>query len=94
VNGTIRIGDHARKVVTAGQAVDALLGDKRFRAWLSEQPASTWSVANVVLLNYGPAQGIVPAGPSWEVDLFREIGVPRTAAIGFVDPFTGELPAP
>ena len=32
---------------------------------------------------------IVPAGPTWEVDLFRENGVPRNWAIGFVDPTNG-----
>jgi hypothetical protein len=89
--GMLRIVGDAPKVVTAGQAVDALLADHRFSAWLSEEPKSSWSVANVTLLNYGPAQGIVPAGPSWEVDLIREIGVTRNLAIGYVDPFTGEL---
>lgn len=91
VDGTIRIAGDAPKVLTAGQALDAMLADRRFAAWLSEQPKGTWSTANVFLLNYGVAQGIVPAGPSWEVDLFREIGVPRNWAIGYVDPFTGKL---
>ncbi len=54
----------APKVVTAGQAIDALLSNQRFTNWLTEQPASTWSVANVWLQNPGKAQGIVPAGPS------------------------------
>jgi hypothetical protein len=91
VDGTIQIAGDAPHVVTAGQALDSMLADRRFAAWLSEQPQDTWSVANVFLLNYGAAQGIVPAGPSWEIDLFRENGVPRNWAIGFVDPFTGEL---
>jgi hypothetical protein len=91
VDGTIRIGGDAPNVLTAGQALDAMLADRRFSAWLSERPKGTWSGANVFLLNYGAAQGIVPAGPSWEIDLFRETGVPRNWAIGFVDPFTGTL---
>lgn len=89
--GVMRIVGDVPKLVTAGQAIDALLSDHRFAAWLSEEPRSTWSVTNVTLLNYGPAQGIVPAGPSWEVDLFREKGVPRNWAIGFIDPLTAKL---
>lgn len=30
----------------------------------------------------------MPAGPAWEIDLFRE---PRNWAIAFVQPYTGEL---
>jgi hypothetical protein len=89
--GVLRIAGDSPTVVTAGQAIDALLADRRFSAWLSEEPAKTWSTASVMLLNYGPAQGIVPAGPSWEVDLFREKGVPRNWAIGFIDPFTAKV---
>ncbi len=81
----------APKVLTAGEALDALLDDQRFSTWLSEQPKETWSTANDFLLNYGVGQGIVPVGPSWEIDLFREIGVPRNWAIGYIDPYTGEL---
>jgi hypothetical protein len=88
---TIRIEGAAPRVLTPGQALDVMLADARFVTWLSEQPASTWSTANLLLLDQGPAQGIVPAGPLWEVDLFREMGVPRNWAIGFVDPFTGRL---
>lgn len=91
VDGTIRIAGDAPKVVTAGQALDAMLADPRFADWLSEEPAETWGGANLFLMNQGRAEGIVPAGPSWEVDLFREMGVPRNWAIGFVDPFTGAV---
>ncbi len=91
VGGSIDISGPSPDVVTVGEALDSMLADHRFAAWLSEQPASTWSVANVLLQNIGEAQGIIPAGPSWEVDLFREVGVPRNWAIGFVDPHTGDL---
>ncbi len=91
VGGTVNITGSSPSVVTVGEALDSMLADHRFAAWLSEQPASTWSVANVLLQNLGKAQGIIPAGPSWEVDLFREVGVPRNWAIGFVDPHTGDL---
>ena len=89
--GVLRIAGDAPKVVTAGQAIDALLSNQRFTNWLTEQPASTWSVANVLLQNPGKAQGIVPAGPSWEVGLTRKVGVQDEWAIGYVDPFSGKV---
>jgi hypothetical protein len=91
VRGVIDVVGDAPRIVTAGEALDALLADREFAAWLAEQPKRTWSGANILLQNYGPAQGIVPAGPHWEIDLFREKGVPRHWAIAMVDPFTGEL---
>ena len=89
--GVLRIAGDAPKVVTAGQAIDALLSNQRLTNWLTEQPASTWSVADVLLQNPGKAQGIVPAGPSWEVGLFRQVGVQGERAIGYVDPFSGKV---
>lgn len=91
VTGTIRIVGDAPAVLSGGQAIDAMLSNQRFTNWLTEQPASTWSVANVFLQNPGKAQGIVPAGPSWDVELFREVGVPRNWAIGYVDAFSGKV---
>jgi hypothetical protein len=91
VTGTFAIVGEAPSVLSAGQAIDVMLSDNRFTKWLSRQPASTWSVANVFLQNPGKAQGIVPAGPSWDVELFREVGVARNWAIGFVDAYSGEL---
>ena len=58
---------------------------------MAGKPSSTWSGVNVFLVNNGRAEGIVPAGPLWEVDLFRERGVPRNFAIGFVDAYTAEV---
>lgn len=91
VTGTIRIVGDTPPVLSAGQAIDAMLSDGRFTNWLAKQRASTWSGANVFLQNPGKAQGIVPAGPSWDVELFREVGVPRNWAIGFVDAYSGEV---
>jgi hypothetical protein len=90
-DGTIQIVGAAPRLLTAGQALDAILADPRFAAWLAEEPENTWSVANLFLVNNATAGGVVPAGPAWEIDLFREIGVPRNWAIGFVDPHTGEI---
>jgi hypothetical protein len=91
VKATIRIVGDAPRILSLGEAVDAMLGSRHFRSWLALQPKRTWSGTNVFLQNNGKAAGIVPPGPSWEVDLFREIGVPRNWAIGFVDPTSGKV---
>jgi hypothetical protein len=91
VKATVRIVGDAPRILSLGEAVDAMLGSRHFRSWLALQPKRTWSGTNVFLQNNGKAAGIVPAGPSWEVDLFREIGVPRNWAIGFVDPTSGKV---
>ena len=89
--GLVRVEGEPPRLVSAGQAVDALLADERFASWLPLQPPTTWSNANLFLQSMPAAAGIVPAGPTWEIDLFREVGVPRNWAIGFVDAFTGQL---
>ena len=90
-NGVIRVAGAAPPILTAGQAVDALLADARFAAWLPTLPSATWSGSNLFLQNMRTGGGIVPPGPMWEIDLFREKGVPRTWAIGFVDAFDGSV---
>ena len=89
--GLVRVEGNPPRLVSAGQAVDALLADERFASWLPLQPSTTWSNANLFLQSLPAAAGIVPAGPTWEIDLFREVGVPRNWAIGYVDAFTGQL---
>lgn len=91
VQTTIRIVGDAPRILSLGEAVDAMLGSRHFQSWLALQPKQTWSGTNVFLQNSGKAVGIVPAGPTWEVDLFRENGVPRNWAIGFVDPTNGKV---
>jgi hypothetical protein len=91
VSGTITIAGVAPRILSEGEVVDAMLSDARFAEWLTKEPQSTWDIANLSLETQPGAQGIVPNGPSWRIDLFREIGVPRHWAIGFVDPFSGEL---
>lgn len=90
VTGHIQIVGQAPSLLSKGQVIDAVLADSRFEKWLSEQPENTWSTMNVLLQNYG-ATSIVPAGPNWELELFRELGVPRNYAMAFVDPFTGAV---
>lgn len=89
VDGALRVDGNGPRVVTAGEALDAMLGDPQFEAWLPLQPSSTWSNANLFLQSLPSGAGIIPAGSTWEIDLFREVGVPRNWAIGFVDAFTG-----
>jgi hypothetical protein len=91
VDTTVEVVGPARHVLSIGEAIDALLMDRRFSTWLGEGPSRTWSVANVFLESSPRAEGIVPPGPAWEIDLFREVGVPRNWAIGFVDPLTGAI---
>jgi hypothetical protein len=87
VEGTIEVLGRQQALVGPGEAVDALLGDPTFARWLADRPATTWSNANLFLTSQPEAVGILPAGPSWDIELFREIGVPRNWAIAFVDPF-------
>lgn len=91
VSGKLQVlGDHPG-LISAAEAIDAVLVDEDFARWLAATPPTTWSNANLLLQSQPVAEGIVPAGPSWELDLFREVGVPRHWAIAFVDPFDGTL---
>lgn len=88
VTGHIQIVGTAPHLLTKGQAVDAVLSDPTFSAWLHEHAESTWSVVNMNLGNF-PATSLDPGGPDWELDLFRENGVARNFANAFVDPTSG-----
>jgi hypothetical protein len=90
VDGHIQVLGQAPKLLSKGQAIDAALSDPQLAKWLTEQPESTWSQVNMLLGNF-VATSVVPAGPSWELDLFREQGGPRNFALAFVDPFTGAV---
>ena len=91
VSGTLRIVGDVTPVLSAGQAIDAMLSNKRFESWLSRQPRSTWSNANVFLQNYAKPNLVAPAGPSWDVELYREVGVSRNWAIGAVEAHSGKV---
>jgi hypothetical protein len=82
---TVQAGD--QQPMSPAQIIDGLLADRGFSKWLAKEPKKTWSSANFFLLSWPKHEGIIPKGPSWEVDLFREVGVPRHWAIAFVDPF-------
>jgi hypothetical protein len=87
IEGTIEVLGRQQALVGPGEAIDALLADPTFARWLADRPAETWSNANLFLTSQPEAVGILPAGPSWDIELFREIGVPRNWAIAFIDPF-------
>lgn len=107
LTGSLLIQGNRPKVVSAEAAIDAVLGSPRFAKWLDAEDPDTWSAANVFLTDVVDQSGsaepvagadvtvssnsIAPAGPSWEIDLFRENGVARNWAIAFVDPSSGTI---
>ena len=88
VRGAIHVVGEGAALKGPGEIIDAVLADRKFSAWLAKQPATSWSNANLFLESSRRAEGIVPKGPAWELDLFRE---PRNWAIAFVDPFDAKL---
>lgn len=89
---TLVVSDGEEGPISAAQALDAVLSEKKFAVWLRAAPSSSWTAANVFLQNLGSGDnGIVPAGPSWEVDVFRAVDGARQWAIAFVDPATGQV---
>jgi hypothetical protein len=91
LQGTFQVVGNGKPVISAGQAVDAVLGDRTFSRWLAQRPARTWSNANLFLGSSPKAERIIPKGPWWDVELFREVGVPRNWAIAYVDPFDAHI---
>jgi len=91
VKGQVHVIGGATALKGPGEIIDAVLADKGYAAWLAKRPASTWSAANLFLESSPTGEGILPKGPAWEVDLFRERNVPRHWAIAFVDPFDAKL---
>jgi hypothetical protein len=91
VNGAVQVVGKAKALKGPGEIIDAALANRKFAAWLRERPARTWSNANLFLTSPPKAVGIMPKGPAWELDLFRDLGAPRNWAIAFVDPFDANL---
>lgn len=86
-SGGILVLDGAASAISAGQAIDAALGDRQFAAWLEKQPKDAWVNANLFLQPRAFAEGL-PEVPYWDVELFRE---PRNWAILYIDAMTGEV---
>lgn len=92
VPGELTIDGSAPNVISAGQAIDALLADGKFSGWLDEQEPGTCNDVNLFL--YGnDAGGNLGKGPAWEIDLFCLTGVPRHFAIASIGAVSGALQA-
>lgn len=88
VDGTITVLPGGPSTVSAGQAVDAVLADPEFTAWLSKQPRNSWANANLFLQPGATGVDVLPEVPYWDVELFRE---PRNWAIVYVDARSGAI---
>jgi hypothetical protein len=82
VTASIQVVGPAPKMVSKGEAVDAVLADPTFAKWLAEQPKSTWSGINLYF-------DFLYSNPVWWLDVFRG-DTDRTTARAFIDPFTGK----
>jgi hypothetical protein len=91
VKGVLEVEGTGRPLAGPGEVIDSILADAKFTKWLADDPKSTWSNANLFLTSQPKAQGILPAGPTWELEIFKAIGVPRHWAIAFIDPFDASV---
>jgi len=90
LSGDMHVVGQAPAILSKGQAIDAALADPRFAKWLTEQPQPTWSDVNMLLAEPGDTFSAT-AGPLWELDVFREKGVPRNFVQAVIDPYTGHV---
>jgi hypothetical protein len=88
VDGAITVLPGGPKVVTAGEALDAAIGDSDFSTWLSKQPRDSWENANLYLQPGAVGVDVLPTVPYWSVELFR---APRNWAIYYVDASKGTV---
>ncbi len=88
VNGTITVLPGGPKPVSAGEALDAALGDPEFAGWLSKQPQDSWQNANLLLQPPAVGVDVLPVVPYWSVELFR---TPRNWAILSIDASEGTV---
>lgn len=86
--GTITVLDGAPSSISAGEALDAALGDPEFAAWLEQQPKDAWVNANLFLQGRAFGVDVLPEVPYWDVELYRE---PRNWAVLLIDAMSGEV---
>ncbi len=91
VKGQFELIGEGMALAGPGEIIDSVIADKKFASWLEQRPASTWSNANLFLYSTPAPQGILPKGAFWELDLFRENGVPRHWAIATINAFDASL---
>ena len=73
VEGQLEIIGQGRALKSAGEVIDGALADSTFAAWLASRPRTTWTNVNLFLVSSPNGEGILPRGPAWEIDLFREL---------------------
>lgn len=99
LDGRFEIAGPARPMLSVGQAIDAMLADPKFAAWLPAQADWDWS-ANLMLQTGDGSAKYLPKGPAWDIELFptpktvppnTDTGKYRRFARGFIDPFDGKI---
>ena len=91
VSGAFEVVGEGPALAGPGEVIDAVLANKKYAKWLAAQPQKTWSGANLILSPRTNGIGVDNTAPSWQLDLFAEIGVPRHWAIASIDPFDASL---
>lgn len=86
--GVLAIDGPAADLLTAGEAIDVLLENEAFAAWLNDQPPGTCEAANLFLTDGPPPDYEYVV---WLIQLMCETGVPRHDGVGFVDAATGDI---
>ena len=86
--GTITVLEGAPGAISAGQALDAALGDPEFATWLEGRPRDDWVNANLFLAGRAFGVDVLPEVPYWDVELYRE---PRSWAVLYIDAMSGTV---
>jgi hypothetical protein len=82
VGGMIVVLPGGPTPVSAGQALDAAIGDKVFATWLAKHPRKTWVNTNLFLQPGAIGVKVLPSVPYWDVEVFAE---PRNWVMVYVD---------
>jgi hypothetical protein len=88
IEGTIDVLPGGPNPVSAGQALDAALGDKKLATWLAKHPRKTWVNTNLFLQPGAIGVKELPSVPYWDVELFAE---PRSWVFVYVDASTAKV---
>jgi hypothetical protein len=89
IDGRITVEGSASGVRTAGQAVDAALGNAQFRKYVEATSIDACHGNVNLYLMDNPGGGFIPAGPAWNVESLCD--VPRSFLIIAIDPITGDI---
>jgi len=86
-NGELAMEGRRAAVLTAGQAIDAVLEDERWTTWLEAQDLPTCRTANLFLEDGQAADD----GATWYISLYCETDEERHIGFAHVDAATGEV---